>query len=174
MTIPNSSEKTSCSDNHALLVGASCVAIATLVPVALYQVGVVPRLCDPPLRVFDSERITMSKAAHPFGVPDALLGLASFGSTLTLALMSKRSRMANKLLGAKLVLDASAAAFNAGRQVVSFGRLCSWCTGTALSAGVMAYVGRASIRNSLREAATVSKAVGVALEKGLRHERSAS
>jgi uncharacterized membrane protein len=107
----------------------------------------------------------MSKAAHPFGVPDALLGLASFGTTLTLALMSKRSRMANKLLGAKLVLDASAAAFNAGRQVVSFGRLCSWCTGTALSAGVMAYAGRASIRNSLREEAAVSKAVGAALER---------
>jgi uncharacterized membrane protein len=165
MMTPNTSAKISRSDDRALLVGASCVALITLVPVALYQLGAIPRLSDPPLRVFDSERITMSEAAHPFGVPDALLGLANFGATLTLALLSKKSRTANKLLGAKLVLDASAAAFNAGRQVVRFGKLCSWCTGTALSAGVMAYAGRASIRSSLREAAAVSKAVGAALEK---------
>jgi uncharacterized membrane protein len=160
-----SSEKASCSDNRPLLIGASCAAIATLVPIALYQLGAIPQLPDPPLSVFDSERITMSKAAHPFGVPDALLGLANFGTSLTLALLSKRSRTARTLLGAKLVLDASAAAFNAGRQVVGFGKLCSWCTGTALSAGVMAYAGRSSIRNSLHAVTALAESAGVAIEK---------
>jgi len=160
-----SSDKAGSSGDHNLLIGASCVALAMLVPVALYQLGAVSTLPDPPFIVFDSEQITTSKAAHPFGIPDGLLGLASFGTTLVLALLSKRSRVASQLLGAKLVLDVSVAAFNASRQVVSFGKLCSWCTGTALSAAVMAYAGRASIRNSLQEAKRRCLNSRIALEK---------
>ena len=135
------------ADNRPLLIGASCVALATLVPVALYQLDLISKLPDPPLSVFDSERITMSKTAHPLGVPDGLLGLASFGATLALALLAKRNKTAENLLGAKLGLDISVAAFNAVRQVSVFGKLCSWCTATALSAGLMAYAGRGSIRS---------------------------
>ena len=131
-----------------LVIGSCCVALATLAPVALYQAGILPRLPDPPLRVFDSQRITTSGEGHPFGIPDGWLGLASFGATLVLAILARRHRTAKKLLGAKLTLDASAAAFNATRQVVSFGKLCSWCTGTALAAGVMAYAGREAIQET--------------------------
>ncbi len=141
-----------------LVIGSCCVALATLVPVALYQTGVLTRLPDPPLPIFDSERITTSRAARPLGIPDALLGLASFGTTLALALLARRGQGARKLLGAKLTLDASAAAFNAGRQVYSFRKLCSWCTGTALAAGLMAYGGRESISDTWAEAVSVVKA----------------
>lgn len=136
-----------------LLIGACCTALATLVPVALYQTSVISKLPDPPSSVFASERITSSKEAHPLGIPDALLGLASFSTTLALALLAKRSPLANKALGAKLTLDATAAAFNASRQVIGFGKLCSWCTGTALAAGVMAYAGRGIIQQTWSEAA---------------------
>ena len=131
-----------------LLIAACCTALATLVPVALYQTGMIHRLPDPPLRVFDSEKITRSKAAHPLGVPDGLLGLASFGATLALTLFARRQARLKKLLGLKLTLDASVAAFNASRQVISFGILCSWCTGTAVAAGVMAYAGRDTIKHA--------------------------
>jgi hypothetical protein len=143
--------KVGCRDD-ALLVGACCSALVSLVPVALYQTGVVSRLPDPPLSVFDSERITMSKAAHPFGIADGLLGIGSFGVTLTLILIARSNPRAKKILGAKLAVDASVAAFNAGRQVVGFGKLCSWCTATAISAGVMAYAGRAAIAAALTNA----------------------
>ncbi len=135
-----------------LLIAGCCTAMATLVPVTLYQTGALHRLPDPPFRVFDSEQITMSHAAHPLGIPDGVLGLTSFGATLVLTLLARRHHAAKKLLGAKLTLDASAAAFNASRQVVSFGRLCSWCTGTALAAGVMAYAGRKTIQEAWVEA----------------------
>jgi uncharacterized membrane protein len=151
--------KTEAHDD-ALLLGACCVALGTLVPVAMYQTGFLSRLLDPPMSVFDSERITMSKAAHPLGIPDALLGLANFSATLTLAILARRHRKARSLLGAKLVLDASAAAFNAGRQVFSFGKLCSWCTGTAISAGVMAYAGRDAIKDAMTTVATAGEAAG--------------
>lgn len=143
---------TSLDGGDTLLIVACCAALGTLVPVTLYQTGALHRLPDPPFRVFDSEQITMSQAAHPLGIPDGVLGLASFGATLALTLLSRRHHAAKKLLGAKLTLDASAAAFNAGRQVVSFGKLCSWCTGTALAAGVMAYAGRKTIQDTWVEA----------------------
>jgi uncharacterized membrane protein len=149
MTVVSSPERVAATNNHPLLIAASCVALATLVPVVLYQLDVISELPDPPFRVFDSEAITMSKTAHPIGIPDGLLGLASFGATLTLALLSRRNRTAKRLLGVKLGLDVSVAAFNAVRQVTEFGKLCSWCTATALSAGVMAYAGRASIREAV-------------------------
>lgn len=135
-----------------LLVAACCTALATLAPVALYQTGIVKRLPDPPFRVFNSERVTTSKAAHPLGIPDSLLGLASFGTTLALILVARRHPAAKGLLGAKLTLDVSAAAFNAIRQIFSFGVLCSWCTGTALAAGGMAYSGRRTMQHAWTEA----------------------
>lgn len=131
---------------------ACCGALAALVPVALYQTGVISHLPDPPCPVFDSDGITQSKAAHPFGIPDALLGFASFSVTLALIVASRSNAKARRLLGAKLALDAGAAAFNATRQVVSYGKLCSWCMGTAISAGVMTYAGRHVVAESFSSA----------------------
>ena len=127
--------------NHSLMLASSATTIALLIPVALFQTGLIKTLPDPPLDCFDSERITTSKIAHPFGVPDSLLGIASFGVTFALIVLARRNRTARSLLGGKLALDAAAAAFNASRQVISFGKLCSWCSGTALAAGVTACAG---------------------------------
>lgn len=135
-------------ENQTFLIASCAMTLVTLVPVALFQIGVIKRLPDPPFPIFDSARITHSKIAHPLGVPDALLGIVSFGVTLSLILLASRRRGARQLLGAKLTLDASAAAFNATRQIVSFGKLCSWCSGTALAAAAMACAGRKEIRNT--------------------------
>jgi uncharacterized membrane protein len=130
-----------------IAVTAASAAIATLIPVALYQCHVIERLPDPPGAWFDSEKITSSKAAHPLGVPDSIPGLASYGTTLALALMSRRSLLARKLFGAKLILDGGMAAVNVVKQVVSFRRLCSWCTGTALMTAVLVPAGRKYVRS---------------------------
>ena len=159
MKTPEESITSSASKDTVLTV-ACCTALATLVPVALYQTRVLSCLPDPPASIFDSERITSSKAAHPFGVPDALLGLASFGTTLALILLAKRSPVARKLLGIKLTVDAAAAGFNAGRQVVGFKKLCSWCTGTALAAGVMAFAGRTVIAEAWSSTAALPEMPG--------------
>lgn len=134
------------------MLAGSSVAIVSLVPVALYQMKTISHLPDPPSEVFNSDAITSSGQAHPFGIPDALIGIASFGTTLALVLASRRSVTARRLLAAKLALDTTAAAFNATRQLVSFGKLCSWCTVTALAASVTAYGGRAVIQESFEEA----------------------
>ena len=138
------------SDRTVALVGCS-LALGALVPVALYQSDLMDQLPDPPGRIFDSERITSSKTAHPFGIPDSYLGLASYGTTLGLVLLAGKSPWARRLLGAKLVGDAGFASFNAVRQVVRFGKLCSWCSGTALATAAIVYGGRAAIAATATE-----------------------
>ena len=130
-------------------------AIATLVPVVLHQSGLLAHLPDPPGSFFDSEGITESKAAHPFGVPDGLLGLASYGTTFALMLAARESEKARGLLAAKLVADGSAAAFNVVRQVVQFRKICSWCTGTAIATGVMLFAARGLLRDGAQRATQV-------------------
>ena len=89
---------------------ATAGAILTLLPVAARQVGLIQHLPDPPGGIFDSDRITTSRMAHPFGVPDALVGLGSYGITLGLLLAARHKSYAKPLLRAKLKADAAAAA----------------------------------------------------------------
>ena len=143
---------TGCGVRDGVMLGACCATIATLVPIALKQSGAIDHLPDPLGSVFRSDRITESKAAHPLGIPDSYLGLASFGMTLALMLLAKRSRTARTLLGGKLAADAAFATFNLGRQVVQFGKLCSWCTGTAVAALTMSTAGKMVIVDAVSDA----------------------
>jgi uncharacterized membrane protein len=146
------------AENRADGTGQPCLllptslALLTLVPIAAYQLGVLDHLPDPPGNIFASDKIAGSSAAHPLGIPDSLLGLASYTVTLSLILLAKKRPGLGKLLAAKLAADGSAAAFNLGRQVISFRKLCSWCTGTAVCTGAMVYAGRYLMQ---REAAEV-------------------
>jgi uncharacterized membrane protein len=131
---------------HTLAIAAAGTAIATLIPVALYQCGSIPHLPDPPGAYFASEAITSSKAAHPLGIPDSLPGLASYGISMALLLAARKSSTARTLLHAKLLADGSLAAINMTRQIISFRKLCSWCTGTALATAVLVPAGLAFLK----------------------------
>ena len=139
------------TDRAVALTGCG-LAIGALLPVALYQSHLIPRLPDPSGSLFASERIVSSSAAHPLGVPDSYLGLASYGTTLALLLLADRSPVAKRLLGAKLLADAGLASVNMVRQVVSFGKLCSWCTGTALATALVVWGGRTAITETVQAA----------------------
>lgn len=132
------------------LVIATSAALATLAPVAFHQIGILPRLPDPPGAIFASDRITGSEAAHPLGIPDGILGLSSYGTTLALAICARTRPRVRKLLALKLLADGSLAGLNVVRQVVSFRRLCSWCTGTVLCTAGMLIAGRRLIAEELR------------------------
>ena len=138
--------------DHTLALIGCCAAIGTLIPVALFQSGATDALPDPPGGIFASERITLSDMAHPLGIPDSYLGLASYGTTLALLLLAGKSPLARRALGFKLTADVGAAGFNAVRQVASFGKICSWCTGTALATVVMVYGGRKAVAGAARAA----------------------
>lgn len=117
---------------------AAAAAIVTLGVVAARQLGAVQRLPDPPGKVWDSDGIVMSKMAHPAGIPDGVLGMASYGVTLGLLLVAEEAKWLRPVAHAKVRMDAAAAATNAVRQVVVFRRMCSWCMATVVCTAVMA------------------------------------
>jgi uncharacterized membrane protein len=131
------------------LAAISCgVALASLLPVAAHQLGMLEHLPDPPGRLFDSDGITESPAAHPLGIPDSVLGIASYSATLALLYAARRrAPLPSALLKWKLGLDASAASANSVRQVVKFRRVCSWCTATAIATAAMVHFGRKALRD---------------------------
>lgn len=140
-------QKEQAAQTEVLLPIACGFALLTLAPVALRQVHLLRHLPDPPSKFFDSDGITGSKQAYPFGMPDGVLGLSSYAVTSLLALLvlrgdAKSSGLTERLLGIKLLADGTAAAFNTVRQVLTFRKLCSWCMGTVLATGVMVYAGR--------------------------------
>ncbi len=142
------------SRNHrpdTVLVTAASAALLTLLPVAAHQLGCLDHLPDPPGELFASDRITESKAAYPLGIPDGLLGLGSYGLTLSLILLGRSQPKARKFLALKLVGDGAVATFNVVRQVATFRKLCSWCTGTVLCTAVMAVAGHGLIADEARE-----------------------
>jgi uncharacterized membrane protein len=143
------SVRTSAADErsaNATVILACSAAMFTLLPVAAHQLGGLRHLPDPPGRLFASDKITESRAAHPFGIPDSVLGLGSYAVTLALALNASRCQGARKALHLKLVADGSVAGVNFARQVISFRRLCSWCAGTALCTVAMLLAERRPIR----------------------------
>ena len=131
------------------LVIATSAALLTLAPVAARQLGLIDHLPDPQGSVFASDEITGSPLAHPMGIPDSLLGIASYSATLGLVLLARHHPLGRKLLAAKLVADGAAAGVNTVRQIANFRKLCSWCTATAISTVFMVVAGRKIIATEL-------------------------
>jgi uncharacterized membrane protein len=152
-SIENEAGRPSCADvspSPAGLLIATSAAMATLLPVVAHQLGALASLPDPPSSWFASDRITDSKAAHPLGIPDGILGIGGYGATLTLILLARSHPKARRMLALKLLLDGSMAGFNMVRQIVGFGKLCSWCTGTAICTAAMVFAGRKVIAEEAR------------------------
>lgn len=113
--------------------------MAALGVVAAYQTGLVRRLPEPPIGLFDAASVDATGAAyHLLHTPDAALGLVSYATTLVLAAMGGDNRArVNPWLSlataAKVVLDAGAAGYLMVEQVSKHRRLCSFCTISAVA-----------------------------------------
>lgn len=124
--------------------GLSIVAGGALGLVALYQMGLVRHLPEPPLRVFDADRVDASGEAYRLGsTPDAALGIASYAVTLALAGMGPSGRAHTQpwvplALAAKVALDAGSGALLTVEQISRHRALCFWCLLASLASLVSA------------------------------------
>jgi len=88
--------------------------------IALYQLGLIRHLPDPPLPMMNADRVDGSAEAYErFRMPDAVLGFGSYAVTMALAAMggTRRARETPWIplaLAAKIAFDAS----NAGKLSV--------------------------------------------------------
>src|SRR5581483_1149898 len=74
----------------------------------LFQTGILKRLPDLTLPHFDAEKVHSSAKAYSFfGIPDALLGIASYSITAALAAMTARnnSRLLPYAIAGKTAFD---------------------------------------------------------------------
>ena len=133
--------------NDPLLLTAAACAFGSLIPAALRQTYVIPHLPDP---LADADAIVTSPAAHPFGVPSALLGLASFATTFGLALAAQKSPLARKLLGAKITLDCTLAAYDLAAEALVFHEVSTYSLVTAACTATMAAAAPKPILEALR------------------------
>jgi len=111
--------------------------------VAAYQNGVVRRLPEPPLPVFDAEKVDASGEAYQLlRTPDASLGLLSYAVTLTLAGMGSKDRFRNTpivplALAAKVLFDAFGGLYLTAEQATKHRKFCSWCLTASVASLVM-------------------------------------
>ena len=98
------------------------------------QYGVLRRLPDLPIRGFDANAVTTSRAAYPLGIPDTSLAVIGCGALIALATAggtSGRSRWLDRGLAAGVAVGALGAVAYLG-QMVKLKKICAYCvTGAA-------------------------------------------
>lgn len=117
--------------------------MSSLGVVAAYQTGVIRRLPDPPGRLFDSDRVDASGEAYRFlGMPDSLLGIASYAATVGLTAMGAADRHQRHpaipiLAAAKILADVGTAGYLTLEQATKHRKFCAWCVTASVAAAAM-------------------------------------
>lgn len=92
-----------------IIVLLSAIGLADFSLISLYQTGVIKKLPDIPLPIFDSNKVNASESAYQLGVPDGPVSSLAYAATMVLA-----SAGANDTSGLKPVADVALAATVAG------------------------------------------------------------
>lgn len=138
------------------MVGVSLAAMASLGVVALYQVGIVGRLPDPPLPGFDADAVHGSAAAYAIlATPDAVLGLGSYAVTALLAALGGPDRATAQpwlplALAGKVLFDLAQAGRLTWNELTEQHALSAWSLLTAGATCVTAVLVVPETRTALK------------------------
>ncbi len=115
------------------ILGLSLIASGAMMPISLYQMGVIGHLPEPPLPWLDADAVDGSSEAYAIlATPDAVLGLGSYALTAWLAAAGGEERGRTRpwiplALAAKVGLDALVGAKLTVDQWTRHRAFCSWC-----------------------------------------------
>lgn len=123
----------------AMIAALLAVEFAVL---GMRQYGVIRRLPDVPIRGFDANAVSTSRAAYPLGIPDASLAVIGAGTLIVLATAgggrhSGQSALLDLALGAATGIGAVSALIYSA-EMLRQRRLCIYCI--AGTAGLLALV----------------------------------
>ena len=118
-------------NNRRAIAGLSILSATVLGGIALFQVGILKHLPDPPWPAFDADAVHGSPEAYRLlGTPDALLGMASYSVTACLAAMGSADRgracWIPLAMGAKTAADAAMAIRLGLKQATQFRKYSIW------------------------------------------------
>jgi uncharacterized membrane protein len=135
----------------------SAVAIGAMTLIALYQLGILKHLPEPPLPGLDADRIDASPEAYKLlGTPDAVLGVGSYAATMTLAAMGGSNRAQEQpwlplALASKVGFDVAQAVRLTVVQWTKFRAFCFWCLVSAATSVATAPLVFGETRAALRQ-----------------------
>lgn len=110
--------------------------------VALYQMGLIKGVPEPPLPFLDADRVDASGEAYTtLRMPDAVLGLLSYAATLMLVTSGGKDRASTHpwlpiAAAAKVLFDVASGGVLTAEQAVKHRAFCSWCLGAAAASGL--------------------------------------
>ncbi len=111
----------------------SLVAAGAMAPIALYQMGVIRHLPEPPLPRLNADKVDAAAEAYAMlRTPDAALGLASYAATAWLASLGGEDRAQTRpwvpvALATKVALDAAFGTKLTIDQWTNHRAFCTWC-----------------------------------------------
>ena len=100
--------------------------------IGMRQYGVIGKLPDPPLRMFDSNAVITGRAAYPLGIPDSALAVTGLGAIIGLATAggstrTGRGKWLDVLLAGAVSIGAAGATFYLHHMIARQRRLCAYC-----------------------------------------------
>jgi uncharacterized membrane protein len=120
-------------EQRRAIAGLSLVAAGSMGLIALYQMGIIKHIPEPPLPKLDADRVDASEEAYAhLQMPDAVIGLGSYAATMGLAAIGGKRRARNQpwipvLLAGKAAFDAFQAARLTVNQAIKQKAFCFWC-----------------------------------------------
>lgn len=115
------------------IVGCALGAAGSMGLVALYQMGLIRHLPEPPLPFLDADKVDRSEQAYSWlSMPDGLIGLNSYTTTAALASVggidrAERIPWLPLVLALKTAVDAAQAAKLTRDQWTEHRAFCVWC-----------------------------------------------
>ena len=119
--------------NRRSIVALSTVASGCMALIALYQMGIIKHIPEPPLPMMDADKVDASAEAYgKFRMPDAIIGLGSYAATMSLAAIGGEDRHRTMpwlpiALAAKVAFDSANAAKLSVDQWTKHKAFCFWC-----------------------------------------------
>ncbi len=122
------------------LIALSLIGIGIGKIVTLYQVGIIKKLPDPPISIFDSNKVNASDYAYKrLATPDAVLMILTYATTTMLAAGGRADRASKnplwvKAMFVKILLDCLTNAKLGTEEYQTNKKLCAYCqTATVIS-----------------------------------------
>lgn len=118
-------------DIRRKIVALSALGLLDFSIISMYQAGVIRRLPDLPLSVFDSNSVNASKEAYQFGVPDGPVSATVYALTMVLATASGTARSGRKpvwdlLFGGAIAGNAAGAVYYL-YEIFKQKKICLYC-----------------------------------------------
>lgn len=120
-------------DRRRRILALALTASGSMGLIALYQMGILRHIPEPPLPRLDADRVDASEEAYEkLQSPDAVIGLASYAVTALLAAAGPANRARTQswlplAMAGKIGLDATQAAKLSWDQWARHRAFCSWC-----------------------------------------------